>query len=228
MPVKPAPLSFDALRIPDGAPGSDCAAVSCWSDGGVQETELRAIANELSFFGLFLVCGGAGDVDFDLIEAAISLTDHTRAETPGGPPAAIDALDKSFQSLRGTLLKMSASDPLRGRAAREEIVAGLALINTILTASTAAWSADKNKLSQLPPTEVAGYITIAWSQLHWGFLNDPAYIRQNTVRGARAASVCVRWPLSDAAATLLSCAQAQVLRQHIHTRVAGFIEHVSA
>ena len=79
-----------------------------------------------------------------------------------------------------------------------------------------------------PPTEVAGYITIAWSQLHWGFLNDPAYIRQNTVRGARAASVCVRWPLSDAAATLLSCAQAQVLRQHIHTRVAGFIEHVSA
>ena len=190
MPVKPAPLSFDALRIPDGAPGSDCAAVSCWSDGGVQETELRAIANELSFFGLFLVCGGAGDVDFDLIEAAISLTDHTRAETPGGPPAAIDALDKSFQSCRSTLLNMATSNPLRGRAAREECVAGLALINTILTASTAAWNADQNKLRQLPPTEVAGYITVAWSQIHWGFLDVPAFVRQNTVRCRRADSVC--------------------------------------
>ena len=105
MPQTTPVLSFEALQLPDKG-GSSESAVGCWSADRAHETELRAIANELTLYGLFLVCGVAGDVDFDLIEAAISLTDHTRVETPGGPPAAIDALDKSFQSLRGTLLKI--------------------------------------------------------------------------------------------------------------------------
>ena len=207
MPQTTPVLSFEALQLPDKG-GSSESAVGCWSADRAHETELRAIANELTLYGLFLVCGVAGDVDFDLIEAAISLTDHTRVETPGGPPAAIDALDKSFQSLRGTLLKMSASDPLRGRAASRGDRGWVGVDQHHPHGVDRRLECRQKQAVATPPTEVAGYITIAWSQLHWGSRMIQRTYGKTRCAVLMRASVCVRWPLSGAAATLLSCAQA--------------------
>ena len=86
-------------------------------------------------------------------------------------------------------MRARSGTPEQGKLAREEVAAGLALINGMLSHSIALWEADKDDPAKYDPTpeQLAGYITFAWSQMYWAFVPAAADTRHRTAESIRSA-----------------------------------------
>ena len=105
----------------------------------------------------------------------------------GAPPATTFELDRRFQDKRAALMMTHPDAEGHAQLACDEVAAGLALVNDLLTHTVAIWETDEDAMDLLTPAQLAGYITFAYGQMHWSRLPLPDAMKLATAEAIRGA-----------------------------------------